>query len=287
MGIFEQLLDLHHGTIAGYKPLGKIAEGGMSTVYKAISLRTQKIVAIKILFPRYGKRKVKLQKLFSEKQVEGEITTSLNHPNVIQTYSEGRRWKQHYFVMEYVNGKNLKDLIYKNPELIRGRKYNIIRQVVQGLRYIHSRGIIHRDVCPKNILVSEDGEVKIIDFGLSISKTSRYKNLVERSGTPSYMAPEQIRALGSDERSDIYSFGVTVYELIAEKPPFAGEDSFARMQQHLSYEPVSLGERMADVPPALEEIVYRAMQKRPEERYKSMDALLDSLEKVESKESSL
>ena len=286
MSIIEGILNWVPGRIGGYKLLEVIAAGGMSTIYTAIS-RKKEIVAIKILFPHFAEQKDRLQKLFAEKYVEGEIASSLNHPNVVQTYSYGRIRHRYYFVMEYINGPNLKDMINKQQEVLRGHKLDIIKQIAEGLKYIHSQGIIHRDICPKNILISQNRDTKIIDFGLAISKSSRFKGHGVRSGTPSYMAPEQIRALESDERTDIYSFGVTMYEVLAGKPPFGGEDDFARMQQHLVFEPVPLRKRIPDIPGAIEEIVSRAMQKEPSHRYKSMDSLLNDFEKVDFAETSL
>lgn len=283
MSIFDKLLNWHLWTIKGYKLTEEIARGGMSTIYKATRRGTHEIIAIKILFPHFAKQKARVEKLFEEKQIEGEMTTNLEHPNVVKTFSYGKLRGRYYFVMEFVNGLNLKDAIYQEPEQIRGRKLDIIKQTAHGLKYIHSCGIIHRDMCPRNILLSENGEVKIIDFGVAISKTSRYTGLGERSGTPSYMAPEQIRALEADERTDIYSLGVMIYELLAEKTPFGGGDSFARMQHHLSSTAVPLSKRMPDIPPALEEIVSRAMQKQAKDRYKSMDDFLKDLDKVEFK----
>lgn len=287
MSIIDRLVSFHLAIFKGYRLVEKIAEGGMSTVYRAVSRETSEAVAIKILFSRYGKQKNKLQKLFVEKQVEGEMASSLNHPNVMKTYSYGRMRDRYYFVMEFIDGANLKHIIYNKPEFLRGRKIDIIKQVGDGLNYIHSRGIIHRDMCPKNILISENGQVKIIDFGLSISMSSRYRGIGERAGTPSYMAPEQIRALESDERTDVYAFGVTMYEILAESPPFGGQDSFARMQQQLSFEAVPLRKRIPDIPLALEAIVARAMQKEPGNRYKSINDLLHDFEKTEFSESAL
>ncbi len=275
------------GSIGGYKIVEEIAEGGMSTIYKAISDTTHEIVAIKTLFPHFTEQKDRLEKLFAEKNVEGEMASSLDHPNVIRTYSYGRTRGRYYFIMEYINGQNLKDMIRLHRERLEGHKLDIIRQMAQGLSYIHSQGIIHRDICPKNILVSENRDIKIIDFGLAVSTSGRYKGLGMRSGTPSYMAPEQIRALESDERTDIYSFGITTYELLAGQPPFRGEDDFARMQQHLTFEAVPLSRRIPDIPHALEEIVSRAMQKEPDDRYKSMHVLTYDLEKLDLAEGSL
>ena len=280
MSIIDRIFESRPKTIGRYKVLEEIAEGGMSTVYKAMSPE-KKIVAIKVLFPRFTEQKNRLQELFADKQVEGEMASSLNHPNVIQTYSYEKTKSEYYFIMEYINGPNLKDMIKEQKEILRGHKLDIIKQTAQGLDYIHARGIVHRDICPKNILLSENGNAKIIDFSLAISKSDRYKGLGRRSGTPSYMAPEQIRALESDQTTDIYSFGVTMYEILSGKPPLGGEDDFAKMQQHLVFEPVPLSNRIPDIPPAIDQIVSRAMRKEPTGRYKSMYTLLNDLEKVD------
>lgn len=281
MNISYKLMNWHLWAVNGYNLKEKISTGGMSVIYKASSRKTDESIAIKILFPQYSRHKTKLQKLLAEKQIEGEITNHLNHPNVIQTYEFNKLYGHYYFVMEYVNGNNLKYIVYHNPEMIKGRKLDIIRQTTKGLHYIHSRGIIHRDICPKNILISKNGQVKIIDFGLSISKRSRFRGLGERAGTPTYMAPEQIRAMEADERTDIYSFGVMVYELLAEKLPFAGEDIYAKMQHHLTSDPVPLKKRVPELPEELEKIISKAMQKNPNDRYQSMDALLNDIEKID------
>jgi len=271
--------------VGGYKIMEEIAKGGMSTIYKAISPRTQEIVAIKILFSHHTRQKDRLRAIFVEKQVEGEIAIELNHPQVINTHSYGKIHNRYYFIMDYIKGLNLKHLIHRETSLLKGNKIDVIRQAAQGLSYIHSHGIIHRDICPKNILVSEKGDVKIIDFGLAISKSNRYRGSGERAGTPSYMAPEQVRALEPDERTDIYNFGVTMYEVIAGKAPFLGVDDFSRMQQNLTFEPVPLDRKVPDVPSALTKIVSKAMQKEPRNRYKSMDDLINDLEEAKLKES--
>ena len=284
MNIRKWFSNLGPGNVDGYKLMEEIAEGGMSTIYKATSPKTQEIVAIKMLFPHYTKHKERMQRLFMEKQVEGELASNLSHPNVIQTLSYGRIRDRYYFIMEYIGGTNLKYLISRRYRSLEENKLDIIKQAARGLSYIHSCGIIHRDICPKNILISKERNVKIIDFGLAISKTNRYKGLGERAGTPSYMAPEQVRALEPDERTDIYNFGVTMYELFAGKAPFIGEDNFSRMQQNLIFEPVPLGRKVPDIPSALEEIVSKAMQKEPIDRYKSMEELINDLDRVDFKE---
>ena len=260
-----------------YRLLSEISEGGMSTVYKALSRVTEEIVAIKILFPKYTDKRLMLEKLFEEKHVEGDIAASLFHPNVIRTYSYGRVRDQYYFVMEYIKGPNLKNVIYKQPDLLEGRRADIILQLAKAVRYIHKRGIIHRDVCSKNILLDEEGRVKLIDFGLAVTRSGKYRSIGERSGTPSYMAPEQIRALEPDERTDIYSMGIVMYEILAGEAPFSGDSDYSRMQNHLNVSPLKLSDHSAGIYPEIAKIVEKAMQKNPSDRYESVDSLIFDL----------
>jgi len=266
-----------------YRLLSEISEGGMSTVYKALSRVTGEIVAIKILFPKYADKRMMLEKLFEEKHVEGDIAASLFHPNVIRTYSYGRVRDQYYFVMEYVKGPNLKNAIYRQSDLLEGKKIDIIIQIAKALRYIHQKGIIHRDVCSKNLLLNEEGRVKLIDFGLAVTKSGKYKGIGERAGTPSYMSPEQIRALEPDERTDIYSLGIVMYEIIAGEAPFSGDNDFSRMQNHLNVSPVKMSSRVSGIHPDIEKIVEKAMQKNPADRYGSVENLIFDLKEYTRK----
>ena len=263
-----------------YRLLSEISEGGMSTVYKALSRVTGEIVAIKILFPKYADKRLMLEKLFEEKHVEGDIAASLVHPNVIRTYSYGRVRDQYYFVMEYIKGPNLKNAIYRQEDLLQGKKSDIILQIAKALRYIHRRGIIHRDVCSKNILLTGEGRVKLIDFGLAVTRSGKYRLLGERSGTPSYMAPEQIRALEPDERTDIYSLGIVMYEILAGEAPFSGDSDYSRMQNHLNVAPLKLSDRAPQINPEIAKIVEKAMQKDPSNRYDSVEGLIFDLNGV-------
>ncbi len=275
--MIKRLLKWYLKGFREYRLLSEISEGGMSTVYKAVSRVTGEIVAVKILFPKYADKRMALEKLFDEKHVEGDIAVSLIHPNVIRTYSYGRARDQYYFVMEYIRGPNLKNVIYKQPDFLKGRKSDTIIQTAGALRYIHSKGIIHRDVCSKNILLTAEGRVKLIDFGLAVTKSGSFRRIGERSGTPSYMAPEQVRAHEPDERTDIYSFGIVMYEILAGEAPFSGDNMYSRMQNHLNVSPVKLHKRSPDISPALARIVAKAMQKDPSDRYDSVDSLIFDL----------
>ncbi len=260
-----------------YKILSKISDGGMSKVYRAVSRVTTETFALKILFPAYASQRISYERLFQEKQVEGEIAASLVHPNVVRTHGFGKTRAGCYFVMEYVDGPTLKYAIHRNPRMLKGRKLEIISQAAKSLQYIHSKGVIHRDVSSKNMLVTGDGKLKLIDFGLAIAKAASNNFLGGRSGTPSYMAPEQIRAMQNDEKTDIYSFGIVMYEVLSGRMPFPGGDNYSKMHHNLNYHAVDLKDAVPGIDPRLSKIVSTCMRKKPEDRYGSMTSLLKDL----------
>ena len=272
--MFTCVKKFYYRGLREYRFLSDISRGGMSRVYRVSSKLTGEILAVKILFPAYAARRNHVEKIFQEKQVEGDIAISLSHPNIIRTYSSGRFKDRYYFAMEYIKGPNIRQAIYKQPFLLKNRKSEIILQIAEGLNHLHSKGIIHRDICSKNVLLSPDGGAKIIDFGLSVLKRGNYRAEGERSGTPSYMAPEQIRGEEFDERTDIYSLGVTMYEILAERTPFAGSDNYSKMQNHLNHVPALLSRHVPGISKELAMIAGKAMEKNPDDRYPSAYSLI-------------
>ena len=274
--MFKNILRWRIGLHHNYRMGGDIGRGGMSFIYKAVHLKTKEAAAVKILFPHYTVRRKKVERLLQEEQIEGEIARKLSHPNVVNTFISGKCGSSFYFIMEYIDGMPLHRLIeYTTPKL--EQKLGIMRQTAEGLYYIHRMGIIHRDICPANILVSKEGKVKIIDFGLAVWKRGRIRKMAERAGTPTYMSPEQIRALPADERSDIYSYSAAMYTLLCGRPPFAGTDGYARMQQQLSIQPINPRRYNPDIPEGLEGIILKGMQKDPGGRFKDMHMLISAL----------
>ncbi len=179
--------------------------------------------------------------------------------------------------MEYVRAPHLKHAIYQSPFLVRGKELKIISQAADSIAYIHSRGVIHRDVCSKNILIDDNGGVKLIDFGLAFAKSGSHRSAGERSGTPSYMAPEQVLAMNTDERTDIFSFGVVMYEILSGNMPFPGFDEYSKMQNRINFNPVDIKSRVSGIDPGLAKIVNKSMQKDPRDRYQSMENLIYDL----------
>lgn len=275
--LLSRLLGQQKNPLRDYILKEEIGHGGMSKIYHAKHKYLPHEFAVKILLPQFAEKREKLENLLKDKQVEGEIACSLRHPNIIRTHDYGKDSKGYYFIMEYVDGYNLDELIEQNNSFLEGRRYDIIMQICRGMKYIHDMEIIHRDICPRNMLITKKGEVKIIDFGLSISKRGRHRGLGERAGTPSYMAPEQVRAHTVDERTDIYSLGVTLYKVLTGRTPFQSDDTLGRLHQHLNVTPVSPCRYNPDISEGMESIIMRAMEKEPEKRYQSMKEVINDL----------
>lgn len=259
----------------------EIASGGMSVVYRGhLKEDDSQVVAVKLITPEFSAIADRLEAIF-EKGSEGEVAASLNHRNVVKTYEYGRSGKQYYIVMEYIDGPNLKQMIDTGDAHWSDNRFRIVMGIGQGLRYIHQNRLVHRDFCPKNVLMGTDNVPKIIDFGLAIPVGLRKEWKWDRSGTASYMAPEQVRGQRVDVRTDIYAFGVTAYETLTGKRPFReGRTRFGKMQPHLNVDPIPPREVDPDIPIPLNHIIMRAMEKNKSKRYQTMDNLMKELQIV-------
>lgn len=266
-----------------YRILGEpIADGPMSVVFRAVGLpmgsaeTADRLVAIKVLKDSAARMARRLQTELGMPW-EGERATQLLHPNVVRTIRCGCESGTFYMVMEFIGGAPLSSLIYEGSPLLDGRRIAIIRQIAQGLAYIHGSGIIHRDICPKNVLVDSTGHAKLIDFGVAISAGYRLQDTGRRTGRPSYMAPELIRDNVFDVRTDIYALGVSMYELSTGAKPLAGADRYEKMRLHLFSSPNPPADVNRRVPPALSELIVRCLVKDPGRRVQSADDLLREL----------
>jgi beta-lactam-binding protein with PASTA domain len=241
----------------------KIGEGGMARVYRGRDLRLNRRVAIKVLHEHYAADVSFLQRFHHEAQA----AAGLRHPCIVNVYDVGQDGDTHYIVMEYVEGSDLKSLILRNGPLPVDQAVAIAEDVAGGLEAAHRLGMVHRDVKPQNILVSPSGEVKITDFG--IAKSSLSTALTETGmtfGTADYLSPEQARGFAATPRSDIYSLGVTLYEMLTGRLPFTGENAVAVAMQHVSVDPPPPRMFNPQIPPHLETLVLTALSKNPDER---------------------
>jgi serine/threonine protein kinase len=257
-----------------YRIVRPIAKGGMSVVYEGVRKADDMPVAIKIITPEFTQLAEKLEEIF-DKGSEGEIALSLRHPNVVRTLEYGHKGREYYIVMEFIDGLNLKQIIDSGEPRWSEHRFDIAVQSGRGLAYIHKNGLIHRDYCPKNILLAEDGKVKLIDFGLAIPAHLREKWRWDRSGTAAYMAPEQVRGQKVDIRTDVYAYAVSIYEILTGTRPYPDDpDKYRKMAVHLNIQPANPRQYNRDIPVALEHIILRGMAKDPEDRFPTVDAML-------------
>jgi len=265
------------GRYGGYELIEEMAHGGMSRVWKARRPGTEEICALKILTPESAETQKRFEEVFETG--EGEIALRLDHPNVVRTFDYGRGQRGEYYIaMEFVDGPNLGTLIAVESPRVRKNRFDLLLRIGSGLEYIHKRGLIHRDFCPKNVLYAHDGQVKIIDFGLTIPASLKHRAVVTRAGTVSYMAPEQIRNQALDARTDIYAFGMSMFEILTYRRAFPRSgDRTRNMQQHLNAPAVPLRQVAPDLPEAMEKVIQKCIAKDRNLRYKSMFEVMTDL----------
>ena len=257
-----------------YEILERIGTGGMAIVYKAKCHRLNRLVAIKILKSDLAQNE-EFRRRFN---AESQAVAQLSHPNIVSVYDVSRGGDMEYIVMELIDGITLKQYMEKRGQLNWRESLHFITQIMRGLSHAHSRGIIHRDIKPQNIMVLRDGSVKVADFGIACLADSAQTLTQEALGSVHYISPEQARGDRPDARSDIYSSGVVLYEMLTGRLPFEGESAVSVAIQHLSSIPLAPREIKPDIPEQLELICMKAMAPDLEHRYQSADAMIADLE---------
>jgi len=276
MGFYD---GLEAGTqLDSYRIDAPVAKSGMASIFRATDLRDDRIVALKIPHPDMEADPI----LFDRFKREAAIGERLNHPNVMRVYPDQDR-SRIYMVMEWCDGRLLRRILDLG-RIPQDRAIRIAIGVLKALDYIHANGVVHRDLKPENIMVDENDNIKLIDFGIASDTASRrltYANFTATLGTPDYISPEQVKGKRGDARSDIYSMGVILYEMLTGKLPFSGPSPLAVMNDRLLNHPVP--PRVADpsVSPQLQEILYRALERDPKNRYARASEFLHELEHPE------
>lgn len=258
-----------------YEIIEKVGTGGMADVYKAKCHRLNRFVAIKILKAEYSEDKNFVEKFRGEAQ----SAAGLSHPNIVNVYDVGDDDGLHYIVMELVEGITLKSFIERKGKLEVKEALGISIQIAQGMEAAHANHIVHRDIKPQNIIISKEGKVKVTDFGIAKAATS---NTITSNamGSVHYISPEQARGGYSDDKSDIYSLGITMYEMLSGRVPFTGDNTISVALLHIQGEAIPLRELDPTIPISIDKIVQKCMQKKPERRYPNVSELIKDLRRA-------
>ena len=259
-----------------YRIDAAVARSGMSVLYKATDLKTGRQVAVKVPHAEMEADPVLLERFRREE----EIGQTLDHPGVVKTFNSEERSRL-YMVIEWVDGRLLRTILNEEKKLPIERAVNITLRMCDALDYMHKRGIVHRDLKPENVMVDENDQIKLIDFGIAMKEDARrltFVNVSSMLGTPDYISPEQVKGGRGDQRSDIYALGIMLYEMLTGRVPFVGPNPLAVMNERVMNEPKSPRELNDEISPELEEILYRALEREPRHRYATATEMEGDLE---------
>jgi serine/threonine-protein kinase len=270
---------LKAGTILGnrYEVIEKIGAGGMSIVYRARDTKLGRYVTVKVLRDEF----IADEEFVSRFKIEAQAAASLSHPNIVNVYDVGTEYDTQYIVMEYIHGVTLKEIITKEAPFDTKKALNYSLKIASALQHAHKNHIIHRDIKPQNILVMEDGELKVTDFGIAHAATSSTVTMTSTAiGSVHYFSPEQARGGYVDEKSDLYSLGIVMYEMVTGKLPFEGDSSVSIALKHINEDLPSISDINPSISKSIEKIILKATQKRVDQRYADMDTMILDMKKA-------
>jgi eukaryotic-like serine/threonine-protein kinase len=266
-------------TLDHYRMEAAIARSGMSMLYKAMDLNSGRQVAIKIPLPE-----TESDPAYSDRfKREEEIGQLLDHPGIVKTINSEERSRL-YMVFEWVDGRLLRSILNEEKKLPVARAVKFTLGICDALDYMHKRGIVHRDLKPENLMVGEDDQIKLIDFGVAMKEDARrltFVNVSSLLGTPDYISPEQVKGARGDHRSDIYAMGIMLYEMLAGRVPFVGSNPLCVMNERVLKDVKPPRELNPEISPELEEILFRALEREPRHRYATASEMMWDLEHQE------
>src|SRR5487761_819431 len=268
-----------------YELDGVVGRGGMAEVYRARDLRLDRTVAIKTLRTDLARDQT-LQARFRR---EAQSTASLNNPSIVAVYDTGEDWASGvpvpFIVMEFVDGRTVRDLLIEGRRVLPEWTLEIVSGVLRALEYSHQAGIVHRDIKPGNVMVTRNGDIKVMDFGIARAMSDAQATMTQTAqviGTAQYLSPEQARGERVDARSDLYSAGCLLYELMTGRPPFTGDSPVAIAYQHVRENPVPPSRIDPEIPQWADAIVLKAMEKAPNDRYQNAAEMQADIQRAAS-----
>ena len=262
--------------------MSRVGQGSMSKVWKARDTKTSRIVAVKVL----DKEKTeKLEARFKglEKPTEGEIAVQLKHKNIVDTLEHGlTKDKEQFLVMEFVDGAGLSFFVDMQNDTLKANRLDFMIQLASGIEQFHNENWIHRDICPRNVMVTSDNVVKLIDFGLVVPNKPEFRRPGNRTGTANYMAPELVKRQATDQRLDVFSFAVTCFEMYTQQFPWESARTLDAVVQHINNPPKRISEFLPDIDAKIEKAIMKGLATSPDDRWQTIGAMKRQL--IEAKE---
>jgi serine/threonine protein kinase len=263
-----------------FELLGRTGQGSMSKVWRARDRRLGKVICLKVL-DRAKTAKFEARFPGLKRPMEGAVCTALKHKNIVSTFEYGlTTQKEQYLVMELIEGMGLNFLIETNNKLLQGNRINFLTQIAEGLAYTHKTGYLHRDICPRNIMVTKEGAVKLIDFGLAVPFRPEFLRPGNRTGTPNYLAPELIKRTTTDQRVDLFALGVTAYEMYTGQLPWEKAESLQTLLSHMNHAGRDPRDFRKDLDAKTAAFLMKAVEREPARRFQTADDFREALQEL-------
>ncbi len=269
-----------------FQLVSRVGQGSMSKVWRAVDGYNGRTVALKLLDIEKTKRlEARFKGIKTPKPTEGDVALKLKHPHIVQTFEVGITTNnEQYLVMEFVEGVSLSYLVDVQNEVMQRHRLKFMIELGEAIEYFHRQNWIHRDICPRNILLDTDYSIKLIDFGLVVPNTPEFQAPGNRTGTANYMAPELIKRQRTDQRIDIFSYAVTCYEMYAKRLPWEAAETLDAVVQHINNPPEDLKRHCPDIDPRVAHVIMKGLSVEPRDRWQTMGQLLDKLREVRADE---